>query len=891
MGVQGLWDVIAKAGHSRSLTHMAVVDGFERNESGRRALRVGIDASLWYEHARFSKGGENPELRMLFFRIRSLLELPIIPLFVFDGRERPRVKRGSKLGKSGSHNLTAKLKELLGIYGIEWRMARGEAEAELAFLNRVGVIDAIMTDDVDALMFGAKTIIRNVSLTLSGNKSAPALDCEGKASKHHVKVYNAEDIRTNLNVALTKGGMFLFALLSGGDYGNGIRGCGPQIAHGLARCGFGDRLIQAYEDMGPRGIQAFLPQWRTEISNELHTNSSGLLPHRCPSIVLPDDFPDLKILVNYAYPICSETAGSRGGVLLDKGDLSIPRLAGFCEAHFDEWGHRSRIIERFRDLLWKASLMRVLRRAAMEADEKEKEKRIRAGRHDTIIRGVLNPAVDEAVGTPASLIKRCLDPVQEDLLASAFVNRGSQAGPSRSANIPDPHPLITKIVSVRENKATDKLLEYRIEIDPKQFVDLAHAGIKGKHPEPETTPELKKARPESLATMRVWVPASMMQQVHPALVQEYLAEKTNKGTRGNERRKRASRADEDGGEEDDEVEPAMPPAMPKPTRKRAPAQSAIPAVDAAENVLMEQPVASSSRDLQPAPSRRIIEIPWNSPSSLPMWNSGFFFTFPNPDNPDFLAWDEDEEDAALTPSGSSQPYQPLANVTTASAGSRTNSPSSSTSASVPRRPSHHPTESEDTGPCHRAFEDPNDAELSDSEPKTFSDLFIDSILDGTARKRKGKAKASKPRERGRKSLLDDLDDVVDQHQTSTKRRKTSQQTQSAQPSQPSSSVRGNNRIASFPELPPLDDPNMRQIREPRGAWDPWSINNGAFQNRDEENFDMNFTRGRNSQASGSKGFARVLPRRRTFVPPTSSQESGLASDDFLGDVDTIIDLT
>lgn len=38
--------------------------------------------------------------------------------------------------------------------------ALGEAEAELAFLNRTGVVDAVMTDDVDALVFGATTIVR-----------------------------------------------------------------------------------------------------------------------------------------------------------------------------------------------------------------------------------------------------------------------------------------------------------------------------------------------------------------------------------------------------------------------------------------------------------------------------------------------------------------------------------------------------------------------------------------------------------------------------------------------------------------------------------------------------------------------------------------------------------
>ena len=72
------------------------------------------------------------------------------------------------------------MKEMLDFFGMEWRMVRrslttnehaltrfgrvfqalGEAEAELAYLNRAGVIDAIMTDDADAYLFGAKTIIR-----------------------------------------------------------------------------------------------------------------------------------------------------------------------------------------------------------------------------------------------------------------------------------------------------------------------------------------------------------------------------------------------------------------------------------------------------------------------------------------------------------------------------------------------------------------------------------------------------------------------------------------------------------------------------------------------------------------------------------------------------------
>ena len=38
--------------------------------------------------------------------------------------------------------------------------APGEAEAELAQFNSMGLIDAVLTDDVDALVFGATCVLR-----------------------------------------------------------------------------------------------------------------------------------------------------------------------------------------------------------------------------------------------------------------------------------------------------------------------------------------------------------------------------------------------------------------------------------------------------------------------------------------------------------------------------------------------------------------------------------------------------------------------------------------------------------------------------------------------------------------------------------------------------------
>ena len=57
--------------------------------------------------------------------------------------------------------------------------APGEAEAELAHLNRIGVIDAILSDDVDNFLFGAKMVVRKYALAsthpLYSHNSFPSL--------------------------------------------------------------------------------------------------------------------------------------------------------------------------------------------------------------------------------------------------------------------------------------------------------------------------------------------------------------------------------------------------------------------------------------------------------------------------------------------------------------------------------------------------------------------------------------------------------------------------------------------------------------------------------------------------------------------------------------------
>lgn len=103
---------------------------------------------------------------------------PFLPLFVFDGPKRPGVKRGKTINRAG-HKLIPGMKQIVESFGFEWRMvsplpsashhsnhqalmiqAPAEAEAELAYLNRIGLLDGILSDDGDNFLFGATCVIR-----------------------------------------------------------------------------------------------------------------------------------------------------------------------------------------------------------------------------------------------------------------------------------------------------------------------------------------------------------------------------------------------------------------------------------------------------------------------------------------------------------------------------------------------------------------------------------------------------------------------------------------------------------------------------------------------------------------------------------------------------------
>ena len=191
----------------------------EHYEKCGRPLRVAIDISIWDYQTQLGEGGSNPVLRTFYYRLLRLLGLGIRPLFVFDGPQKPAVKRNQERGYYGYSIANALSKQLLRLVGFPFHVAPGEAEAECALLQKEGIVDAVLSEDVDTLMFGCGVLLRNWSSEVTKGNSEPT----------HVNMYVAEDIIEKSG--LTSNGMILVALMSGGDYDpDGIPGCGPIIA-------------------------------------------------------------------------------------------------------------------------------------------------------------------------------------------------------------------------------------------------------------------------------------------------------------------------------------------------------------------------------------------------------------------------------------------------------------------------------------------------------------------------------------------------------------------------------------------------------------------------------------------------------------------------------------
>ncbi|KAG5975148.1 hypothetical protein E4U55_007833 [Claviceps digitariae] len=293
-------------------------------ESKKRPYRVAIDFAIWHFQLQAARGGTNPALRTLFYRLVRLLTIPIQPIFVFDGPYKPTIKRNRRSGRGDGPAVTM-AKRLIRLLGFAMHDAPGEAEAECALLQQRGIVDAVLSEDVDTIMFGCTKTLRNWS-------------AESKTAKTptHVSLYDVYDMNLE-DVGLDREGMVLVALMSGGDYlPDGIPGCGVKLACEAAKAGFGKSIcrLKASDKAGIR-------EWRSRLVHELQTNEHQFFRTKHKKLVIPDDFPNIEVLRYYTHPVVSPESNLRNikRKVQRKREIHLEALREFTRETFG-WDYR-----------------------------------------------------------------------------------------------------------------------------------------------------------------------------------------------------------------------------------------------------------------------------------------------------------------------------------------------------------------------------------------------------------------------------------------------------------------------------------------------------------------------------------------------------------------------
>jgi flap endonuclease-1 len=200
-----------------------------------------------------SKGRITSHLTGLFYRTINLLERDIKPVFVFDGvppklkaetrAERNRIrtdaeKKLKKAQKEGrkeearkygqqavrlSAPMVEQAKELVKLMGLPVVQAPSEGEAQIASMVSDGTLFGCVSQDYDALLFGAKKLFRNIAV--SGKRKAP-----GKDYYYDVKPQVIELDRTLEALGISRQKLVWIGMLVGTDFNEKFPKVGPKTA-------------------------------------------------------------------------------------------------------------------------------------------------------------------------------------------------------------------------------------------------------------------------------------------------------------------------------------------------------------------------------------------------------------------------------------------------------------------------------------------------------------------------------------------------------------------------------------------------------------------------------------------------------------------------------------
>ncbi|ORX39598.1 PIN domain-like protein [Kockovaella imperatae] len=244
MGIQGLLPMLKEIQESGHIEHF-------------RGKRLAVDAYVWLHKGAFGcaealvKGQVNTKfVDYAMHRVRLLRHYGIEPYIVFDGGPLPAKKvtevaraksRAESLAKARSlesqgrghqardhytkclditPELAFQLIKALRAEEVDYIVAPYEADAQLCYLEREGIVDGIITEDSDLLVFGCKQVI----FKLDGQGHCVWINRERFGETSSFPMHGWTDVEFRR-----------MTMLSGCDYLPSIQGMGLKTAHRMLR--------------------------------------------------------------------------------------------------------------------------------------------------------------------------------------------------------------------------------------------------------------------------------------------------------------------------------------------------------------------------------------------------------------------------------------------------------------------------------------------------------------------------------------------------------------------------------------------------------------------------------------------------------------------------------
>ena len=148
-----------------------------RQQRAKKKIYLAVDLSIWICESLSSvmaENHQNPAIHLVFTRTVKLLSMGIGLVFVIEGKRRMRdagITMNDEADKFRKRrNGTAFWKacknchDMLKLMGVTVVRAKAEGEALCALLNQKGIVDGVISNDGDCLLFGAKVVYTKFSI-------------------------------------------------------------------------------------------------------------------------------------------------------------------------------------------------------------------------------------------------------------------------------------------------------------------------------------------------------------------------------------------------------------------------------------------------------------------------------------------------------------------------------------------------------------------------------------------------------------------------------------------------------------------------------------------------------------------------------------------------------